>query len=95
MSLLFDTKEIISDLERLQKKAEHQQRVYFNLINNMVRLHQKYRIAKNYEISDEIRAALNSVGVTIIQGTAQYGGYENIPPNMRNRQGDDTWFIDE
>jgi hypothetical protein len=35
----------------------------------MVKLHQKHRVAKDYDISDEIRDLLNNIGVTITQGT--------------------------
>lgn len=93
MSLIQDTKDIKSALDSLENKAKEQQLIYFNLISEMVKLHQKYRILKMYEVSDEIRTALNGVGVQIIQGTAQYDGYENIPSNLRNRQFNDTWKI--
>lgn len=93
MSLIHDLKEIQKSLVAMEAKTKEQQAIYFNLINGMVQLAQKYRIEKNFEVSDAIRDLLAGVGVKVTQGTAQYGGYENIPENMRGRQGDDTWVM--
>ena len=91
MSLIQDNDDIIAALQRTSNKAKAQQRIYFEIIKQCVAMHQKYRSAKNYEVSDELRGILNSVGVRIVQGTAQFGSYENIPENMRNTLWDDTW----
>jgi hypothetical protein len=34
---------------------------------------------------------LNDNGIKIIQGTKQYGTYDNIPLNMRSNTVDDRW----
>lgn len=94
MSLTHDVSEIVNGLNSLQKKAKEQQLQYHQLLQGIVGLHQKHRIAKNYAVSDELRELLNSVGVKIVQGTAQYGGYENIPENLRNMPGDDYYQVD-
>ena len=93
MSLINDHKELIKAIQRSSNKASAQQMTYFKLIEGMVCLHQKYRLEENYPISDEIRSLLNSVGINIIQGTAKYKSYEEIPENMKNRQVNDTWDI--
>jgi len=94
MSLVHDTNEILDSLKRLQTKASEQQMVYHHLINGMVAMHQQSRLAQNYEISDAIRSQLNAVGVKIIQGTAQFGSYENIPEHLRNDTVNDRYEID-
>lgn len=94
MSLVHDVNEISSSLKRLQTKATEQQMIYHHLISGMVAIHQRYRLAKNYEVSDAIRDQLNAVGVKIIQGTAQYGGFENIPEHLRNEMVDDQYVFD-
>jgi hypothetical protein len=91
MSLIQDIKDIQSAFDGLKNKAEKQQRLYFNVISSVARLHQEYRIAKNYEISDQLRKLLNDNGIKIIQGTKQYGTYDNIPLNMRSNTVDDRW----
>lgn len=95
MSIINDLNESVAGLRALQNKVEEQQYVYHYLIKSMVALHQKHRLAKNYAMSDELRNALNSVGVKIIQGTAQFGGYENTPEDKRNLMHDDTYEIDK
>jgi len=93
MSLIQDTKDIQSLFDSLKRKSEEQQQLYFSVISAVVNLHQEYRIAKKYEISDKLREILNSNGIRIIQGTKQYGSYENIPVNLRNNTVDDKWEI--
>jgi cysteinyl-tRNA synthetase len=93
MSLIQDTNDIQLAFQNLRRKAEKQQKIYFNVISGVVRLHQEYRIAKNYEISDRLRNILNENGINIIQGTAQYDGYEKIPSNLRSNIADDQWTI--
>lgn len=94
MSLVHDVNEISSSLKRLQTKATEQQMIYRHLISGMVAMHQHYRLAKNYEVSDAIRDQLNVVGVKIIQGTAQFGGFENIPEHLRNDTVNDRYEFD-
>jgi len=94
MSLIAKCKELNEELGKLSKEAETQQFIYFNLIKSMVQMHQKYRIAKNYTISDEIRTLLNNVGIKIIQGTDGYK-YEDIPKSLKGRRVQDTWEIIE
>lgn len=93
MSLMQDCKDIQSHINRLKMKAEKQQSFYYGVISGVVRLHQEYRISKNYEISDALRKVLNDNGIKVIQGTKQFGSYENIPSNMRNNTVDDRWEI--
>lgn len=94
MSLIQDCADIEASIRQLSIKANGQQLLYYALIKQMVKLQQKYRLEKNYEVSDAIREVLNSVGVEIIQGTAQYK-YEDIPAAMKNRTVEDTWRIKE
>lgn len=93
MSLIHANNEIIRSIQRVSEQAKKQQMIYSTLIKEMVRLHQKYRLAKNYAVSDEIRDSLNSVGVKIIQGTDGYK-YEEIPKALKGRQVQDTWVFD-
>jgi len=90
MSLIADQKNICRSLENLSEKVKDQQHIYFHMIKGMVELHQKYRIEKQYTISDEIRALLNEIGIVIIQGTSGYK-YEDIPKSLKGRQSQDTW----
>ena len=94
MSLIFDLSEIKKQCESMTQKAIEQQRIYFNLINAMVEMQQNYRIVKNYEISDHIRDILKDCGVKIIQGTSGYQ-YDEIPSNLKGKQYNDTWTIEQ
>lgn len=93
MSLIQDTKDIQMLFDRLKGKSAEQQHLYFNVISAVVKLHQEYRINKQYDVSDKLRDLLNENGIRIIQGTKQYYGYENIPANMRNNTVDDRWEL--
>ena len=62
------------------------------LIAATVRAHQESRLAKNYLVSDLLRAILNEAGIEIVQGTAGYA-YEDIPPALKGRPVHDTWRI--
>lgn len=93
MSLIQDCKDIQAHFDHLKRKAEKKQRLYFGVISAVVRLHQECRINKNYEISDAIRKVLNENGIKIIQGTKQFGSYENIPAKLRNNTSDDRWEL--
>ena len=92
MSLIHDLKELKQACVAMENATREQQKVYFGVIEGVVKLHQKYRLAKNFMMSDELRGVLSSVGVEIVQGTAAYG-HDKIPPSMRGRQIDDTWRI--
>ena len=92
MSLIADHKKICELLESLSEKTKTQQFIYFDLIKGMVKLHQKYRIEKNYTVSDEIRTLLNDIGIDIIQGTAGYN-YDEIPKHLKGRRSEDSWVI--
>lgn len=94
MSLIQDAKEIKTRLNELCVKTNTQQKRYFSVIDGMVKLHQKHRLAKNYQVSDEIRQVLNDCGIKIIQGTAQYKSYADIPDHLKNMTGDDQWRIE-
>lgn len=94
MSLMLDLADIENDVKSLKDKAHKQQIIYSHLITGMVALHQKYRLAKNYEISDELRNLLMSINVKIIQGTAGYE-FKDIPASLKNHQFNDTWVIKE
>lgn len=69
MSLVQTVSDIEHQLQYLRQDAKSQQTIYFTLIQGMVELQQKYRVAKQYEHSDKIRALLNSIGIVIVQGT--------------------------
>ena len=69
MSLLHEVSEIERTLKTLKREATIQQSIYFHLISGMVTLHQKHRVAKDYDTSDEIRDLLNNIGVIITQDT--------------------------
>lgn len=91
MSLIYDLDRVIHDVTSLKHKVKTRQRIANELIEFLVKLSQEHRINKNYEVSDRIRGVLNGVGVEIVYGTKQYGGYDKIPDNMKNRQIDDIW----
>jgi len=95
MSLIHDVNDIQLSLDNLKNKAKEQQKLYFSIITGVVSLHQEYRIAKNYEVSDKLRELLNNNGINIIQGTKQYGSFENIPKSLLNNTVNDRWGIKE
>ena len=74
----------------LERKIHDSQRNYNMLVNGLVKMHQEARIAKDFKISDALRELLNSTGVVIIQGTAEYK-YDEIPKNLEGRFVGDTW----
>lgn len=90
MSLIFDLKELQHKCGLMEEKTKNQQAIYYAVISGLVKLHQKYRLEKQYLISDELRSLVNSVGIQIVQGTAGYN-YEEIPKSLSGRQVDDTW----
>jgi cysteinyl-tRNA synthetase len=90
MSLLSDCIELEEGIRKLRSSAARQQYGHKALIDSVVWMHQKHRLAQNYEVSDELRSLLSEVGVEIIQGTAAYA-YDKIPEALRGRQFDDTW----
>jgi hypothetical protein len=92
MSLIFDLDELKKQCARMEQKTKRQQEIYFKLINGIVKLHQENRVANNYPISDALRELLNSVGVSIMQGSAGYE-YDKIPPSLKGRPVDDTWAM--
>ncbi|UOF79379.1 cysteinyL-tRNA synthetasE [Caudoviricetes sp.] len=93
MSLIARLDEIEKLVILTKSEAHKKQLAYFKVINGLVSLHQKYRILKNYEVSDELRSLLNSIGIKVIQGTAGYS-YEDIPKSLIGRTYDDQWIID-
>lgn len=93
MSLIQDLKDLESNAALMRNKVSEQQNIYFQLINGMVGLHQKYRTEKNYAISDEIRNLLLSVNVKIIRGTYQYTNYHEIPDELKSMEFNDTWVF--
>lgn len=92
MSLIVDLTEISRMCVLMANKAMEQQKIYFDIINGVVSLHQQYRLANQYVISDELRRLANSVGIQIIQGTAGYK-YEDIPEALKGRQINDVWRL--
>lgn len=94
MSLIYDLNEVKKLCERMEQEARRKETVNFELINGIVRLQQEYRVAKNYVISDALRALLKSVGVVITQGTAGYE-YDEIPSSLKGRPVGDTWDIQQ
>ena len=95
MSLISDCEEIERLLVSVRRQSLEQQILFFDAINSIVLLHQEYRLAKNYEISDKIRDILKNNGITIVEGTKKFGGYENIPEHMKNMTVDDFWILDK
>jgi cysteinyl-tRNA synthetase len=93
MSLIAQLTELQKSCARMAQTADQQQRVYFSLIDGMVKLNQQYRVAKNYVVSDALRKLLEDVGVKVQQGTAGYE-YDDIPKSLRGRPVQDTWSID-
>jgi cysteinyl-tRNA synthetase len=77
----------------MKAKINKQQMIYFKIINGLVRLHQKHRVLKNYNISDELRSLLTSAGIKIKQGTDGYE-YDEIPESLRGMTVNDQWKID-
>ena len=94
MSLIHDCREIQKAIASMAQKAEGQQRVYFNLIQGLVRLQQKHRVAQNYAFSDELHALLTSVNIKVTQGTAGYA-YTEIPKELKGRPVDDQWHVEK
>ena len=92
MSLIADHEEICNNIEKLSRKVKEQQHIYYYLIKGMVELHQKYRIEKNFKVSDNIRNLLNDIGINIIQGTDGYN-YEDIPKHLKGRTVQDRWEL--
>ena len=86
-----DLKEIISQLETVNRDFKSQQQLVYALITDITSLHQEYRLAKNYEVSDRLRKLLNDRNIRIVEGTLKFGGYENIPENMKGRMANDVW----
>ena len=93
MSIHNDLKQINKDLDFITNQVIEFNKLFYSIINEIVRMHQEYRLAKNYEVSDRLRNILSSNGIRIIQGTKQFGGYENIPEHLRNETYDDRWEI--
>lgn len=94
MDIATELNEIATHLHRVEQKIKTGNANLFFLIDNLVKMHQKERLEKNYSVSDKLRELLSDAGVTIIQGTAGYD-YENIPPALVGRQVDDTWCFKE
>lgn len=78
-------------LKTLRRLEKEQSKENYILIGELVKLHQFYRLNKEYKISDQLRDIANRAGIKIIEGTAKYGTYDNIPENMRNNTWNDTW----
>lgn len=75
---------------RVNLDARRQHRRYCTLVSAIVALAEQYRVSKNYAVSDQLRAALLDVGITVTQGTAGYT-YDTIPAALRGRPVHDTW----
>lgn len=90
MSLPVDIGNAIDYLALVQKSAVKEHNRIFILADELTKLHQKYRLAKRFDLSDEIRDILKKANIKIIQGTAGYK-YEDIPKAMINHTIDDTW----
>lgn len=96
MSLIQDLKDIQFNIDLLKSDIQIQQAIYFHLINGMVALHQKHRVAKEFILSDEVRNLLSNIGVKIVQGTDGMTleqirkVYKDVPqPSVG-----DTWTLD-
>lgn len=83
-------RKVVGDAEELFAAVEQHHIRTSTLVRNLVALHQKYRLAKNYEVSDALRSVLKQAGVEVVQGTAGYA-YAEIPKALQGRQVDDTW----
>jgi len=96
MGLMHEVSEIERSLKTLKREANIQQAIYFRLIQGMVKMHQKHRVAKDFAVSDEIRDLLNSLGVSITQGTDGLT-YEEIKKRYAKKPQPpvgDTWDLD-
>lgn len=83
--------ELLSSVKDFIELYRKKKKDFFLLVNQLVTMQQEHRLNKNYEVSDKIRNILLEINIEIIYGTKQFGGYENIPKNLRNRQLDDMW----
>lgn len=92
MNLISRIEEIEHHALMIKDELVKRERAFTALVNKIVALHQKHRLANQYEQSDELRNMLNSAGIVVIQGTAGYE-YDKIPAIMYNRTIDDTWKI--
>jgi len=88
--------ENLKDASACAFETAHAQRTnFYKLINVVVSIAQEARLNKDYELSDNLRRILKESGVEIIQGTAGYDKFEDIPKHLVGRPVVDTWkFID-
>lgn len=91
MSLIHQASEMERAISKLKEDAIRMQQRSNLLISALVSAHQEYRLARNFEMSDRLRALLADVGVKIIQGTAGYD-FDKIPAALQGRQVNDTWM---
>lgn len=87
----------LDDLARLSDRiridGQAQRKAFTRVISDVVAMAQKHRLAKRYDVSDELRAILKTAGIDIVQGTSGYK-FDEIPPKLRGRPIDDTWEWD-
>jgi hypothetical protein len=69
MSLIQDLDDLTRSVRAMQEKSAMQQRMFFRLVDGLVRINQEFRVAKRYDVSDRLRALLAEAGVDVIQGT--------------------------
>lgn len=90
--LMFAVDKLRWGADQVTAAAKEQTARLNKLIAATVRAHQESRLAKNYLVSDLLRAILNEAGIEIVQGSAGYA-YEDIPPALKGRPVHDTWRI--
>lgn len=88
--LMFAVDKLRWSTDQVTVAAKEQSARLNKIITATVRAHQECRLAKNYAVSDLLRAILHEAGIEIIQGSAGYA-YEDIPPALKGRPVHDTW----
>lgn len=70
MSLISACDDLSRALEVLRRNSSSQQHAFHSLTSSILILAQKYRIEKNFEVSDALRGILTDAGLKVTQGTA-------------------------
>lgn len=89
--LLLRLTDMQMSIAQLSDMVREERRNYSKLISGVVKVAQRARIEKNYVLSDELRTLLKVSGVEIVQGTAEYAKYDDIPEELTGRPTVDTW----
>ena len=92
MSLIARVRNFAVEAIALQSELTAQQQAFFVLVDGLVKRQQALRLEQNFAESALLSRLLNKVGVTIIQGTAEYS-YDKIPNHLRSRPIGDSWVF--